>query len=84
VPQRSAEARAAENEIQTLSSSNVRPRLGAIEQYVAGARPEERPALLDLLERRLREFGLRNREVRELMARVRGRLNPPVPGDAHA
>lgn len=84
-PQSSADARAAENEIQTLSPNSVKGRLGAIEQYVAGARPEEQPALLDLLERRLREFGLKHREVTELMARVRGRLSPPpAPGDADA
>ncbi|MBI2528930.1 MAG: type III-B CRISPR module RAMP protein Cmr6 [Candidatus Rokubacteria bacterium] len=80
--EKTTSARAAEDVIRTLRANDVRSRLSAIEQYVRGASPEERPVLLDLLDRRLHELGLKNREVAEMLQRVRTRINPPADSNA--
>jgi CRISPR type III-B/RAMP module RAMP protein Cmr6 len=57
--------------ISTLRLGEVRPQIGRVESDLARCRPKERGPLAEQFEARLRELRMKDRDVRELMGRVR-------------
>jgi CRISPR/Cas system CMR subunit Cmr6 (Cas7 group RAMP superfamily) len=70
-PQPSAVARGLAQFISALRLAEVRPQVGRVESDLARCRPEERGPLAEQFEARLRELRMKDRDVRELMDRVR-------------
>jgi CRISPR/Cas system CMR subunit Cmr6 (Cas7 group RAMP superfamily) len=71
VPRMSAAARALTDRLRTLRSREVRPELSRIQRDFASCGADEQGEVADRLEARLRELGWGERDIRDVMNRVR-------------